>query len=180
MNTRDQSTVLDELLVFRCQAGDRRAFELLGKKWNTRLLRYATRITKDGEAAQDIVQDTWIAIINGLRGLNDPARFSAWAMRIVANKCRDWIRREQSRRGAMSDLAVDADTAPETKTQGRFDGLLEGLRLLPENQRTVLRMFYLEELTISEVAELLAVPVGTVKSRLFHARKALGRNLEEG
>ncbi len=62
----------------------------------------------------------------------------------------------------------------------RVELLRQGLRMLPDNRRTILAMFYLEEMSVKEISEVLSVPAGTVKSRLFHARAALKQKLEEG
>ena len=120
-----------------------------------------------------------MAIVRGLGSLRDPARFRAWALRIVANKARDWIRREQSRRGATQRAELDP---PDHETAHVCDALQRvcaGLDELEPGQRVVLAFFYLEEMTVAEIADALSVPVGTVKSRLFHARNALRDRLEE-
>ena len=120
-----------------------------------------------------------MAVLRGLKSLRDPARFRTWALRIVANKARDWVRREQARgrvvrRAERSSVA--GYSAPMSDAVGR---VRTGLDELEPNQRLVLSWFYLEEMSVREIAEALAVPVGTVKSRLFHARNALRTRLEE-
>ncbi|NIR42694.1 MAG: RNA polymerase sigma factor, partial [Gemmatimonadetes bacterium] len=92
MNERTPASVLDEYLVVESQLGDRVAFARLVDRWHARLLRHAYHYTQDGEAARDVAQESWIAVVRGLRSLEDPARFRAWVLRIVANKARDWIR----------------------------------------------------------------------------------------
>jgi len=100
VKNRTPSEVLDEYLVLRGQAGEPEAFRLLVERWQPRLLAHAFRYTQSGDAARDVTQESWMAIVKGLSRLDDPTRFRAWAYRIVANKARDWVRREQARRRA--------------------------------------------------------------------------------
>ncbi len=175
----------DELLVLRCQAGDAKAFGDLVSRWHPRLRGLAARLTSDHEAAGDLAQDAWLAIVHGLRGLDDPAQFRVWAFRIVANKCADWIRRRQVRRDAAKELQAaggDADRVtpqPALPRADELDPLQTALRQLPDDQRAILALHYLEGLGVSQMAEVFDVPVGTIKSRLHSARARLKNALLE-
>ena len=186
MSQRTPSSVLDEYLVIESQLGDSSAFARLVERWHPSLVRYAYHFTRDGEAARDVVQESWMVVVRSLRSLRDPARFRAWALRIVANKSRDWVRREQARGRAVRSAGVaapgDEPTAPNdeaTSADDRVQRVRAGLDELKANQRLVLSWFYFERMSVREIAEALSVPVGTVKSRLFHARNALRTRLEE-
>lgn len=173
------SAVLDEYLVIESRLGDARAFGRLVRRWHPRLLGHAYRYTRDREAARDVTQESWMAIMRGLGSLRDPARFRAWAFRIVANKARDWVRREQARRQAREGAEVVAELSEPGPAAGAIRRLREGLARLEPGQRSILTWFYLEEMSVREIAEWLDVPDGTVKSRLFHARNALRAALAE-
>ena len=95
MSQRTPSSALDEFLIVQSQLGDSEAFTQLVERWHPRLLRHAYHLTQDREAAGDVAQESWMAIVRGMGSLRDPARFRAWALRIVANKARDWIRRKK-------------------------------------------------------------------------------------
>ena len=181
---RAREDVLDELLVLRCQGGDERALEMLVQRWHGRVLAYAARLTGSSHAAPDVAQEVWLAVVRGIRRLGDPACFRGWLFRIAANKCADWIRARQKQRRVLEAAAVELATGPASRsregTDPRLALLREGLNMLPGNRRTMLAMFYLEEMSVKEISEVLSVPVGTVKSRLFHARNALKQKLEEG
>src|SRR5262245_7549520 len=97
--------VLTELLVLRAQAGRRDAVGLLVRAWHDRLWRYARRQTGSDDAANDVLQDAWTDIARGLPRLDDPARFGAWAYRIVSRRCALWIRKQQRRRVVERDAA---------------------------------------------------------------------------
>jgi RNA polymerase sigma factor (sigma-70 family) len=185
---RAAGRVLDEYLVVRSQLGDADAFAELVRRWNARLRRHAAFLTRDGEAAKDVVQESWLAIVRGLGSLHDPGRFRAWAHRIVANKARDWVRREDVRRRAaramelrpaLAQPARPARSSDPAAPGGPIDVLRAGLAALEPEKRHVLTLFYLEEMSVAEIAEALDVPAGTVKSRLFHARQALIARLKE-
>ncbi len=171
--------VLDELLVIRCQGGDVRALELLARRWHPRLLRDATYLTGDAEAARDVAQEAWIGIARGVRRLQDPARFRSWAHRIVVHKSRDWIRRERAKRRAAQQVADLAQQPAAEQPRDDIARLRAALAELPADQRTVLSWFYLEEMSVREIAAALSIPAGTVKSRLYHARNALRSCLKE-
>lgn len=178
MKTPTLDAVLDEYLVTASQNGDRRAMRILVARWTPRFRRLANRYVGDREAALDVAQDAWIGVIRGLDGLRDPSRFRAWSYRIVANKARDHIRREQTRRGALSgrggpwmvELSVQDTTSVD---------LREAINRLSGEQRTLLWLYYGDDLSVGEIAAVLGVPRGTVKSRLFHARQALKSLLAE-
>jgi RNA polymerase sigma-70 factor (ECF subfamily) len=181
---RDRDAVLDELLILRCQAGDVHALEALAMRWHPRMRLWAARVTRDPHAAEDVAQDAWIGIAQGLGRLRDPARFRSWAHRIVRNKARDWIRREQARRRSVKAWTITAaqrESAGLTEPPGARElaRITEALERLPIAQRAILRWFYIDERSVREIAEAVSIPEGTVKSRLYHAREALRRSLEE-
>lgn len=79
--------VYDELLVLRCQEGDQDALDELVARWQRRLFDHARRLTQQTDAAWDVVQEAWMAIVRGIGRLQDPASFRPWAYRIVTFKC---------------------------------------------------------------------------------------------
>ncbi len=181
---RGAREVLDEMLVLSCQSGDAKALELLARRWHPRLLRHAYRLTGDREAAADTAQDAWIGIVRGIRRLRDPARFGAWALHIVRNKSRDWIRKESRRRDAtlelesrsLADPTVASGNSEENeRSMGGGDVLLlrRAMEDLSDEQRAILRLFYMEDRSVGEIAEIVGLPPGTVKSRLFYTRRRL-------
>ena len=176
---RDRRDVFDELLVLRCQGGDARALEVLAGRWHQRVLRHAVHLTGHSDAAQDVAQEAWIAIARGIRRLQDPARFRSWAYIIVVHKSRDWIRREQAGRRALHRVADRSEPSSLGGQSENIARMMEALAELPADQRTILSWFYLEEMSVREIAEALSIPEGTVKSRLYHARNALRECVEE-
>ncbi|GAB4527923.1 MAG: hypothetical protein Kow00133_16820 [Amphiplicatus sp.] len=179
---RDAARVFDEYLIAAARAGDRAAFERLAARWAPRLYRHACRLLGDPEAAKDAAQDGWADIARGLFRLEDAALFPAWALRIVTRRCADGIRRDGRERRARQALAREpaptgrAAQAIEAKADGA--PLARALADLPVEHRATVALFYLEDLSVAEIAAALAVPAGTVKTRLMHARRKLRDALE--
>lgn len=173
---------LDEYLVLLSQAGSTAAWEGLARRWTPRLLRYAARLlggsTESAEAARDVVQETWVGAIRGLRGLRDPAQFPAWIYGIATRKCADAIRVSTRRRRLDAHAAADdrGRKGASPTSEHQID-LATAIRQLPATHRAVVHLFYREELHVEEIASVLGIPAGTVKSRLHHAREALKRRL---
>jgi RNA polymerase sigma-70 factor (ECF subfamily) len=177
---RSAEDVQDELLVMQCQDGDSDSLLALVNRWQPRLLRHAIRLTRKQEAAMDIVQEAWVAIVRGIRRLDDPACFAPWAYRIVTNKCADWIRQQRRHRACFTSLAVEP-AATEASTENMQDevaAIRKGIGRLPCEQQAILSLFYVEELSIRNIAEALSLPIGTVKSRLHYARNNLKEVIE--
>ena len=174
---RSQQDVFNDLLVLRCQGGDAGAMEILARTWHPLVLRHAFRLTGQADAAAEIAQDVWLAIVRGLERLNDPAVFRGWVYRIVANKARDWIRGQQARRRLTARVAREplpvAGDGERSDREAAIGRLRAALETLPEDRRALLSMHYLENMGVREIAVALSIPDGTVKSRLFHARKQL-------
>ena len=164
--------------MVQSQLGDAEAFGRLVQRWHSKILRHARYFTRDTEAARDVAQETWMAIVRGIRALDDPARFRAWAFHIVANKARDWIRGEQARRRVIR--RVEAEPASDGATErDAIEQIRAGLAELEPSQRCLLTWYYLEEMSLGEIAEALDIPLGTAKSRLFYARNALRARVKE-
>ena len=169
---RDQDAAgaaYDELLVTLAIAGDRRAAERLARRWHPRLLRTARRLV-GADLAPGAVQECWVSILRGLGRLRDPARFAPWAFGILRRRCADAIRRHSAERaGGEPDQAPaqPADLPDEAMAIAR------AMADLPPDQRLAAQLFFIEGLTLAEIAEVQQVPEGTAKSRLFHARRRL-------
>ena len=179
MNERDGLN--DELLVLRCQEGDAEAFQALVGRWQQRLWRHAWRLTGDESAAWDALQEAWIGISRGLGRLEDATAFPAWAYQIVGNKCRDSVRRERRRREA-ADIYSEAMQREEQEgaaAQQQHNSLKEAVEQLSGPDRAILSLRYEEQFDMAEIAAILGIPEGTVKSRLFHARTRLRKHLEQ-
>lgn len=174
---------LDEYLVVLSQSGSTDALDGLARRWTPRLLRYAARVLgpsgDSAEAARDVVQETWVGAIRSLPSLRDPAQFPAWVYGIATRKCVDAIRANTRRRRLDARAAAD-DVGKQqmaTLTPEQQIDLATAIRGLPPIHRAAVHLFYREDLSVEEIASVLGIPAGTVKSRLHHAREALKQQL---
>lgn len=173
--------VIDRLLVARAQEGDKKAFELLVRRWHPKILGFSYRLTRDADAARDVSQESWVAAVKGLKRLDDPALFRAWIFRIAKNKAADYIRGRQKTRKQIEAMEQMAVIENETRKPGPEEGLTLKALIdnLPQEKRALLILFYVEGLSLAELADVFETPAGTIKSRLFTAREELKSNYKE-
>ncbi|MGC1468466.1 MAG: RNA polymerase sigma factor [Sphingorhabdus sp.] len=169
-------------IIAAARSGSPAAFEALARHWHVRLVAHGLRLTQDREMAADAAQAAWLDIAKGLRGLRDDQAFAAWAYRIVTRRCANIIRQRQGQRDLTAEMLAEPVT--EASTEQYVEGndsfaLQRAIAMLPPGQRAALALHYYEDLSIAEVAVALAIPAGTVKTRLMHARNQL-RHLLEG
>jgi RNA polymerase sigma-70 factor, ECF subfamily len=162
------SSIENQLLVMAAQDGDAKAMEALVSQWQKRLWQYVLRLTSDSHAAWDITQQCWLEIIKGLRKLNDPACFKAWAYRIATNKVNDWLKQKnKTQHISLDSIEIDCGQKDDDLR------IKEMVQKLKDGSRAVLSLHYFEQLSVSEISLVLNIPQGTVKSRLFKARREL-------
>jgi RNA polymerase sigma factor (sigma-70 family) len=149
--------------------GDAHAFDLLYRRWHPKLLRLAQRLTHNPDEARDVMQDAALTMAKDIRKLKDPARFSAWACTIVRRRTADHIDKAVRLRAGEADWL---DVEPSSGADEALS-LKQALERLPETDRLMLKLIYLDGFRGHEIAAVLGIPLGTVKSRLFTARQAL-------
>ena len=172
--------IRSQLLVLRHLRGDDEALAQLVAMWERPLFYYIRRLVTTEEDAWDILQETWIRVVHGIGRLKAPESFPCWIYRIASNAASNFTRGNQRDRHlfdremdpAMMELSQDHFSAADAEAIHR------GLQQLPVSQREVLTLFFLEEFSLEEISSITGIPKGTVKSRLFYAKKAL-RNLME-
>jgi RNA polymerase sigma-70 factor (ECF subfamily) len=178
---RNSDAIEQELLAIRCQLGEMAAFDELVARWHAPLWQYVRRITDRNEIADELIQETWLRVLRGIPRLQEPARLAPWMFgitrRVVMDRLRQKYRDEVILESALEDTRSSADEFDESERRAEVATVLEKLDSLPLSQRELLTLYYLEEFSIEEVAQVLEIPIGTVKSRLFHARKMLKQSL---
>jgi RNA polymerase sigma-70 factor (ECF subfamily) len=166
-------------LVERAQGGDSEAFDALARTVGDRCMAIAVRILRDSGLAEDAVQAALIVAWRELRTLRDTDRFEPWLHRILTNECYAEARRSQrwSANIRVLQMPGDRDTGDILTVNDR-DQLERAFRRLTLEQRSVLVFHHYVGLPLPQVAERLAIPLGTAKSRLHHATAALRASLE--
>ena len=172
---------LDVSLVRQAQAGSETAFAALARRWDARLVAHAWRLLGDREAARDAVQMAWLEIVRGLKRLRDPIAFPAWAFRITTRQAAAIIRARQGQRRLAAALERAALTEPQSAhppEPGEGAALSAAIGTLPPDHRAAIALHHFEGLSVAEAAVAMDVPVGTLKTRLMHARLKLRAALE--
>jgi RNA polymerase sigma-70 factor (ECF subfamily) len=149
--------------------------------WENPLYYYIRRFELSEEESLDILQDVWLRVIQRLRQLRKPAAFPAWLFKITHSIIISRVRRTARSETVCTDENLSC--IPEEKGDSQLDGLTsweihESLGRLNIIQRECLVLYFIEGFSLHEVSVILGIPVGTVKSRLYYAKKALRRLLE--
>ena len=165
---------MDRDLVERARRGDREAFAVLVHQVSGSLYAVAYRILRDTGLAEDALQNTLVLAWRRLPHLRDAERFEAWIHRILVHACYDESQRTRSWRGSVIALPIElAGEIDETSQIADRDELERAFRWLTIEQRAVFVLHHYLGLPLVEVAELLGIPAGTIRSRLHYATHSL-------
>lgn len=181
-------------LIRACQEGDPSSFNMLVWRWEKPLYNFIYKYVGNATLAEDLVQDTFIRVLKSIKRYTHQGSFSTWLYRIAVNLCKDHLKRKRlpmvslhdyyttgsGEKIYVQDRVADerARTDDSLKAEEREELVRRLLAGLPEEQRIVILLKEYQELTFREIAEVLEVPEGTVKSRLYHALRAMKENLE--
>jgi RNA polymerase sigma-70 factor (ECF subfamily) len=170
----------DEDLVRRYLSGDRAAFAALVERHERRVYNLALRMTGREEDARDATQDAFLTVLRKLSSFRGEAAFTTWLHRVTVNACYDLLRKRQRapllERGDGGLPAMEPPPAPDPAEDSSLSlDVQQALMQVPEDFRAVMILHDVHDLRQEEVAEILGVPVGTVKSRLHRGRVALAR-----
>src|SRR5687768_3097132 len=159
-----------------------RAFDLVVKAYKDRVFRLAMSILKDRAAAEDATQETLVRVWKALPGFDGRAQLGTWIYAITRNTCLMELRRRRPTVSFDDPDSHEAQAAAATIATGpardpELDNLLRLVETLPANQQEAVRLFYLEDKSYDAVAEILGMPLGTVKNLLFRARKKLAERV---
>jgi RNA polymerase sigma-70 factor (ECF subfamily) len=166
---------VDRALLDRFVQGDQDAFEWLFRYFEADVYRWILKIVRDTSAADDLLVETFWRAYRGRARYDRSRAFGAWVRRIATNAALDHLR--TLRRHPASQAPVDAVPAPEPPDSEVRDLVARAFRALPPALQVVAVLALVEERPYTEIADALALPVGTVKSRVFRATRALRREL---
>jgi RNA polymerase sigma-70 factor (ECF subfamily) len=171
----------EQVLVLRCQAGDGAAFEELVALYSPRLRYYARKLLRQ-VSVEDVLQEVWLDVYRTVPRLAHVAAFTAWIYRIVRDHANRQLRKQNRAPRPLTEEQEIADPAQngrgEEFTAEDAQRVHEALDELPPEQREVLVLRFLEEMTYEDIARVVGCPPGTVRSRIHYARRALRRLLE--
>ena len=169
----------ERLLVLRCQTGDEAAFTELVERYHERLRLFLRRMLDDEHAANDALQEVWLDVFRGAGKLKDTGAFAAWLYRVA----RDRAYRILRRRGVKTELIDRADDVRDVAGDDAIDEderriVQSSLASLPHEQREVLLMRFVEQMSYEQIAIAVGCELGTVRSRLHYGKQALRLEIE--
>lgn len=174
----------EPLPVPQARAGNAEAWDTLFKRYQLPLYAYVFELVGNEQTSLDIVQETFINAVRHIGGLRDDGKFGSWLFGIAHQKCiQQWRRqgRDSALREDLAEPAIDADDSPlelliREEQEAEFMRLLNELSL---SQRSVLLLYFIEDFSLEEIARITDAQLGTVKSRLHYAKRALRKLLED-
>ena len=183
-------TELDQALVQRVQHGDKRAFDLLVRKYQHKIVGVVSRYVSDWSEAQDVAQEAFLRAYRAIGAFRGDSQFYTWMYKIAINTAKNWLV-SQGRRPPTEDVAVEdavqfegALRLKETATPDRElmrqeieRTVFQTVESLPEELRTAITLREVDGLSYEEIAESMNCPIGTVRSRIFRAREAIDEKL---
>lgn len=174
-------------LIRRCQAGEAEAIQDLVREHQAAVFRLALSILDDATEAEEVTQDTFLAVLRMLKSYRGDASFTTWLYRITVNACRTRLRKRQSRvrifhalQSAFRSTPVGDTQTEEIAIQREVNSeVWKAVSSLSEKHRLPIILYYYDNLSISEIALVLNLPQGTVLSRLYTARERLRAELAD-
>jgi RNA polymerase sigma-70 factor (ECF subfamily) len=174
----------DDQLITQIRGGDIKALETLYGKYKDQIYRTALAVTRNQQAAEDILQDTFLRLHANIDRLDGSVPIAPWLHRVTVNLSYNWHARGRrwvhSLEGVIENLVSTSHASPERQAERSEirDVVQRAIHSLSFSQRVVIILFYLNSFNLEEIAYILDCPVGTVKSRLHYARRNLRRWLE--
>ena len=174
----------EALPVAEARAGNSASWDTLFRRYQLPLYVYVFELVHDDQASLDLVQETFIAALRHIGGLRDDEKFGSWLFGIAHQKCvQRWRRngRDPTLLAEPPEVACDAEESPLEVLirQEREAEFMKLLNELPLPQRSVLLLHFIEEFSLEEIAQITGSALGTVKSRMHYAKRALRKLLEE-
>jgi RNA polymerase sigma-70 factor (ECF subfamily) len=171
----------DEWLALRCQTGEVGAFEDLLAVMERPLLYYAAKLVRSEERALDVLQEVWLRVFRDIRRLKEPGSLRPWLYTLTHGIAVDRIRGSVSRaRAEEAHSSESGETAEPDFSWADADAVHEALDQLELKHREVLVLHFLEEFSVEEIALVVGCPPGTVKSRIYHAKREMKGILVRG
>jgi RNA polymerase sigma-70 factor (ECF subfamily) len=166
------------MLVVRCQTGDTAAFKELMDLYERPVHYFLTKMMDNPQAADDLSQEVWFEVFRGIGRLTDPGAFKAWLYQMARHRALRALRLRVPAPVSPRELEVAVDDGEESFSVEETERIHAALDELPHDQREVLLLRYIEDMTYEEIARVTHCQLGTVRSRLHYAKRALRRLLE--
>ncbi len=188
----DERKLEDQKLIKAAREGDQKAYESLLKKYRNLVYHVMIKMVRNPQEAEDLCQEAFIKAFNALASFNEEFAFSTWLMKIATNNCIDFLRKKKLRTYSIDEPIQykddqvqvelpDHDPTPERQMLNRERSKMidDAIQELPPRYRHVIVLRHKEEKSYEDIAEILKLPLGTVKARIFRAREMLNRKIRD-
>ncbi len=177
MNSSDK--LIEQVLILRCQIGDKDALAELIERYQAPLRYFINRLSANPETTEDIFQDTWLTVIRRIHSLKKTDAFSTWLYRIARNKVYQQFRRKRKLSELNENIAVPNDTENDVFSTEDAAKIHRCLKELSPEYREVLMLRFLEQMSYEQISQVINRSLGTVKSRIHYAKLALKKEMEK-
>lgn len=182
----------DQQLIKRARSGDQKAYEALLNKYKNLVYHVMIKMVRNPQEAEDLSQEAFIKAFNALASFNEEFAFSTWLMKIATNNCIDHLRKKKLKTFSIDEplkyrdeqvkLEVpDHDPTPDSLllSKERSAMINDAIESLPPRYRHVIILRHKEEKSYEDIAEILKLPLGTVKARIFRAREMINKKIKD-
>ncbi len=170
--------LIEQVLILRCQIGDRDAFAELIERYGRALRYFIDRLSDNSETAEDIYQDTWLIAVKRIHSLRQTDAFPAWLYRIARNKVYEQLRRQKINISPDEKMTIQNDIEDDTFSAEDAAKIHTALEKLNTTHKEVLMLRFLEQMPYDRIAMVCGCNLGTVKSRIYYAKLALKKEME--
>lgn len=187
----DQKKIEDHRLINQARDGDQKAFESLLNKYRNLVYHVMIKMVGNSQEAEDLTQEAFIKAFNALSSFNEEFAFSTWLMKIATNNCIDFLRKKKLRVFSINEPIQykdeelqyeipDHELTPDRKmlAEEKSKYINSAIQSLPPRYRHVILLRHKEEKSYEEISEILNLPLGTVKARIFRAREMLNKKMK--
>lgn len=171
--------LIEQVLVLRCQVGDKDAFAELIERYQAPLRYFIGRLSGDWAMTEDVFQDTWLTVIRRIQTLKRLEMFSTWLYRIARNKVYRELRRKRQLSTLDENIAVANNKEDDVFSPEEGAKVHKCLEKLRPEYKEVLLLRFLEQMSYQQISQVIGCNLGTVKSRIYYAKRALKQEMEE-
>jgi RNA polymerase sigma-70 factor (ECF subfamily) len=177
MDSREQ--LIEQMLILRCQMGDKDAFAGLIERYQAPLRYFVIRLLDDAQVSEDILQEIWLTVIGRIYGLKKAEAFSTWLYRIARNKVYQQLRKRKVWSELNENISAPNENEDDVVSLEDVAKVHRRLKKLRPEHKEVLMLRFLEQMSYQQISEVLSCNLGTVKSRVYYAKLALKKELEK-
>ena len=176
---RSTDKLIEQVLLLRCQIGDRQAFAELIERYQKPLRYFISRLLDDTQMTEDVFQDIWLTVIKRICTLRDLDAFAPWLYRIARNKVYDHLRKKRVLSELNEVIVTENNVQEETFSPEDAAQIHRCLQRLRPGHKEVLMLRFLEQMSYEQIAQVVNCTIGTVRSRIHYAKRALKKEMEK-